>query len=99
MEPETYADRRAAAMNKWWVGLGLGLWSVTCIVIAVNYVNTGGMSDTSIMFLLFGLGYLLDRASDATPRHVLRWLLRSGTAAAWVGAGYVFLRGGWLARG
>ena len=99
MEPETYAERRAVAMNKWWVGLGLGLWAVACIVIAFNYVNTGGMSDTSIVVLLVGVGSLLDRASDATPRRVLRWLLRSGTAAAWVGAFYVFLRGGWLARG
>jgi hypothetical protein len=77
-------------MNKWMVGLTFGLWAIVFVMIAVRYVNTGHMS----VFLVFvGVSCLLSLASHVARRRVVRWLLRSGGAAAIAVAVYVFFRG------
>ena len=93
MDPETSADRRAAGMNRWVVGLTVGTWAIVFVMIAVRYVNTGRMSHTSIFLVLIGVGSLLSLASHVPQRRVVRWLLRSGALAAMAVATYVWFRG------
>lgn len=96
MVGKTSADRRAAGMNKWVVGLKLGIPAIVIVVSAERYVNTGGMSDSSALSLLLSVYCLLSMADDIPRSRVGRWLLRSGLVAAFVGAAYVFFRGAWL---
>jgi hypothetical protein len=96
MVAKTSADRRAAGMNKWIVGLKLGIPAILIVVFAERYVNTGDMSDSSALCLLVSVCCLLSMADDIPRSRVGRWLLRSGWVAAFVGAAYVFFRGAWL---
>jgi len=83
-------------MNKWFVGLKLGIPAILIVVFAERYVNTGGMSDSSALFLLLSVCCLLSMADDIPRSRAGRWLLRSGWVAAFVGLAYVFFRGAWL---
>jgi hypothetical protein len=96
MEPNTSADRGAAGMNQWIVGLKLGIGAILIVVFAERYVKSGGTSDSSALFLLGSVGGLLSMADDIPRSRVGRWLLRSGWVAAFVGMAYVFFRGAWL---
>jgi hypothetical protein len=80
-------------MKRWIVWLTLGTWAIVFVMIAVRYVNTGRMSDTSMFLVSVGVGSLLALASHVPRRRVLRWLLRSGAAAAIAVATYAFFRG------
>ena len=93
MEPKTSGDRRVAGMNKWMVGLTVGIWAIVFIMIAVRYANTGRMSRTSIFTSLVGVGALLALASHVPQRRAARWLLRLGGGAAIAVAAYVHFGG------
>lgn len=93
MDPETSAARRAPGMNRWVVGLTVGTWVIVFVMTAVQYVNTGRMSHTSLFVVVIGVGSLLSLASHAPQRRVVRWLLRSGGLAAIAVATYILFRG------
>ncbi len=80
-------------MNRWTVGLTVGAWVLVFAMTAVQYVNTGRMSHTSIFVVLIGVGNLLSLASLVPQRRVVRWLLRSGALAAIAAATYILFRG------
>jgi hypothetical protein len=90
MDSKSPADRHVAGVNKWMVGLTLGLWALVFIMSAVRFVNTG---HTSVFLVLVGVSCLLSLAGSVVRHRGARWLLRSGGAAAIAVAAYMFFRG------
>lgn len=80
-------------MNRRIVWLTVATWAIVFVMTAVRSVNTGRLSDSSIFLVSVGVGSLLALASHVPRRRALRWLLRSGAAAAIALATYAFLRG------
>jgi len=90
MDSTTSADRNGAGPNKLIVGLTVGLWAITFVMIAVRYVNTGHLS---VFLVLVGVSCLLSLASHVARRRPVRWLLRLAGGVGIAVAAYWFFPG------